>query len=77
MWNYKPLMVIPYDLSEIYNSLPMLLWLQERRYVHFFFDKFSGNWMRLPIGWELHHPLIQNMVQHVEVLCISLSTKTL
>ncbi|PVD25252.1 hypothetical protein C0Q70_15750 [Pomacea canaliculata] len=40
--------------------------MEERRYVHFFFDKFSGNWMRLPIGWELHHPLIQNMVQHVE-----------
>ncbi|XP_076447474.1 uncharacterized protein LOC143284568 [Babylonia areolata] len=40
--------------------------MEERRYVHFFFDKFSGNWLRLPIGWELHHPLIRSMVQHVE-----------
>ncbi|XP_070193578.1 uncharacterized protein [Littorina saxatilis] len=40
--------------------------MEEKRYVHFFFDKFSGNWLRLPVGWELHHPLIKNMVQHVE-----------
>ncbi|KAL8595185.1 hypothetical protein ACOMHN_013858 [Nucella lapillus] len=40
--------------------------MEERRYVHFFFDKFSGNWLRLPVGWELHHPLIRNMVKHVE-----------
>ncbi|KAK7482767.1 hypothetical protein BaRGS_00025933 [Batillaria attramentaria] len=40
--------------------------MEEKRYVHFFFDKYSGNWLRLPIGWELHHPLIKNMVEHVE-----------
>ncbi|XP_055883254.1 uncharacterized protein LOC106052406 isoform X1 [Biomphalaria glabrata] len=40
--------------------------MEERHYVHFFFDKYSGKWLRLPIGWELHHELVKQMVDHVE-----------
>ena len=57
---------------KLFHRVPTALLFQERRYVHFFFDKYSGNWLRLPIGWELHHPLIKNMVQHVEVTGLAL-----
>ncbi|XP_035826155.1 kinesin-like protein KIN-14D [Aplysia californica] len=40
--------------------------MEERHYVHFFFDRQSGKWLRLPIGWELHHHLVRQMVDHVE-----------
>ncbi|RUS78956.1 hypothetical protein EGW08_013297, partial [Elysia chlorotica] len=40
--------------------------MEERHYVHFFFDRQTGKWLRLPIGWELHHSLVKQMVDHVE-----------
>ncbi|XP_071082907.1 uncharacterized protein [Haliotis cracherodii] len=38
----------------------------EKQYSHCYYDKESGSWLRLPIGWELHHELIKNMVDQVE-----------
>ncbi|BFZ08123.1 hypothetical protein BsWGS_11162 [Bradybaena similaris] len=38
----------------------------EKRYVHYFFDRNSGKWLHLPIGWELHHELVKQMVDYVE-----------
>ncbi|CAG5133085.1 unnamed protein product [Candidula unifasciata] len=38
----------------------------EKRYVHYFFDRTSGKWLHLPIGWELHHELVKQMVDYVE-----------
>ena len=32
-----------------------------------FFDKETGTWVRLPIGWELHHPMVKTLVDQVEV----------
>ncbi|ESO91298.1 hypothetical protein LOTGIDRAFT_228774 [Lottia gigantea] len=39
---------------------------KEKHYVHCFFDPSSGEWMRLPLGWELQHPLVKEMVGQVE-----------
>ncbi|XP_059172548.1 uncharacterized protein LOC131953399 isoform X2 [Physella acuta] len=40
--------------------------MEQRQYIHFFFDKETGKWLRLPIGWELHHDLVKQMVDHIE-----------
>lgn len=34
--------------------------------VHMYFDKETGTWVRLPIGWELHHPMVKALVDQVE-----------
>ncbi|XP_067684382.1 uncharacterized protein [Haliotis asinina] len=38
----------------------------EKQYSHCYYDKETGSWVKLPIGWELHHELIKNMVDQVE-----------
>lgn len=34
--------------------------------VHMYFDKETGAWVRLPIGWELHHTMVKALVDQVE-----------
>ena len=44
-----------------------LYFFQERRNVHYFFDQESGNWIRLPISWELNSELIQKLLDPIQV----------
>ena len=39
--------------------------------MHMYFDKDTGTWVRLPIGWELHHPMVKTLVDQVEVSILS------
>ncbi|XP_069140812.1 kinesin-like protein KIFC3 isoform X4 [Argopecten irradians] len=39
---------------------------QRKHNVHFFFDPDQGQWMRMPIGWELHHEMVGRLVNQVE-----------
>ena len=32
-----------------------------------YFDKDTGSWVRLPVGWELHHNMVKSLVDQVEV----------
>ena len=32
-----------------------------------YFDKDTGSWVRMPIGWELHHDMVKSLVDQVEV----------
>ncbi len=41
--------------------------VQERRNVHYFFDQDSGNWIRLPISWELNSEIIQKLLDPIQV----------
>lgn len=34
--------------------------------VHMYFDKDTGSWVRLPVGWELHHQMVKTLVDQVE-----------
>ncbi|XP_052780673.1 uncharacterized protein LOC128217530 isoform X3 [Mya arenaria] len=34
--------------------------------VHMYFDKDTGSWVRMPIGWELHHNMVKSLVDQVE-----------
>ena len=40
---------------------------QEKQYTHCFFDRDTGAWLKLPLGWELHHEMIRNMVNQIMV----------
>ena len=40
---------------------------QKKHNVHMYYDKATGTWVRLPIGWELHHPMAKALVDQVEV----------
>ncbi|XP_021351987.1 kinesin-like protein KIN-14E isoform X4 [Mizuhopecten yessoensis] len=39
---------------------------QRKHNVHFFYDQDQGQWMRMPIGWELHHEMVGRLVNQVE-----------
>ncbi|ELT88481.1 hypothetical protein CAPTEDRAFT_202491, partial [Capitella teleta] len=39
---------------------------EEKRNVHYFFDKDNGCWVRLPISWELHSESIVKLVNPIE-----------
>ncbi|XP_050411581.1 uncharacterized protein LOC126826649 isoform X1 [Patella vulgata] len=39
---------------------------KEKHYIHCFYDATTGEWMRLPLGWELRHALVKEMVDQVE-----------
>ncbi|XP_052284158.1 kinesin-like protein KIFC3 isoform X5 [Dreissena polymorpha] len=34
--------------------------------VHMYFEKETGSWVRMPIGWELHHNMVKSLVDQVE-----------
>ncbi|XP_053378155.1 kinesin-like protein klp-3 isoform X3 [Mercenaria mercenaria] len=34
--------------------------------VHMYFDRDTGSWVRMPIGWELHHNMVKSLVDQVE-----------
>ena len=40
---------------------------EETRNVHYYYDNTSGNWVRLPISWELRSQLIQSLLEPIEV----------
>ena len=40
--------------------------LQRKHNIHCFYDRDQGQWMRLPIGWELHHEMVGKLVDQVE-----------
>ncbi|KAJ8302055.1 hypothetical protein KUTeg_021042 [Tegillarca granosa] len=39
---------------------------QRKHNIHCFADPISGQWMRMPIGYELHHELVARLVDQVE-----------
>ncbi|XP_061187392.1 kinesin-like protein klp-3 [Saccostrea echinata] len=39
---------------------------QRKHNIHCFYDHTQGQWMRLPIGWELHHEMVGKLVDQVE-----------
>nr|XP_022302064.1 kinesin-like protein klp-3 isoform X1 [Crassostrea virginica]XP_022302065.1 kinesin-like protein klp-3 isoform X1 [Crassostrea virginica] len=39
---------------------------QRKHNIHCFYDRDQGQWMRLPIGWELHHEMVGKLVDQVE-----------
>ncbi|XP_048738988.1 kinesin-like protein klp-3 isoform X2 [Ostrea edulis] len=39
---------------------------QRKHNIHCFYDRDQGQWMRLPIGWELHHDMVGKLVDQVE-----------
>mgnify|MGYP001797447933 FL=1 len=40
---------------------------EEKRNVHRFFDDYSGDWVELPITWELHSEYVQSLLSQIEV----------
>lgn len=40
---------------------------EEKRNVHRFFDDYSGEWVELPITWELHSEYVQTLLSQIEV----------
>ncbi|XP_041348791.1 kinesin-like protein KIN-14E isoform X2 [Gigantopelta aegis] len=46
------------------GKIPTYLF-SEKQYTHCFFDRDTGAWLKLPLGWELHHEMIRNMVDQV------------
>lgn len=46
---------------------------QKKHNVHMYFDKDTGSWVRMPIGWELHHNMVKSLVDQVEVRTIAKS----
>lgn len=34
--------------------------------VHMYFDRDTGSWVRMPIGWELHHDMVKSLVDQVD-----------
>ena len=54
-----------------FKDLSILFYFQKKHNVHMYFDKDTGTWVRLPIGWELHHPMVKTLVDQVEVSILS------
>jgi len=40
---------------------------EEKRNIHCFFDENSGQWVKLPISWELHSDFIKGLISQIEV----------
>lgn len=40
---------------------------QKKHNVHMYFDKETGAWVRLPIAWELHNPMVKALVEQIMV----------
>ena len=40
---------------------------EETHNVHYFYDVNSGNWVRLPIAWELKSELAQKLMEPIQV----------
>ena len=40
--------------------------LQQKHNIHCFDDKDLGQWMPIPIGWEIHHEMVCEKVDEVE-----------
>ncbi|XP_053373384.1 uncharacterized protein LOC128546578 [Mercenaria mercenaria] len=34
--------------------------------VHMYFDRDIGSWVRMPIGWELHHSMVKSLVDQID-----------
>ncbi|XP_060587224.1 kinesin-like protein klp-3 isoform X2 [Ruditapes philippinarum] len=34
--------------------------------VHMYFDRDTGSWVRMPVGWELHHNMVKSLVDQVD-----------
>ena len=61
-WSHNPEGGFSHDVAQLY-----FLSFQKKHNVHMYFDKDTGTWVRLPIGWELHHPMVKALVDQVEV----------
>ncbi|KAK3602941.1 hypothetical protein CHS0354_039359 [Potamilus streckersoni] len=54
-----------YIMHPTRGKLPTYIFYKKHN-VHMYMDKDTGSWMRLPIGWELNHPLVKELVDQVE-----------
>lgn len=43
-----------------------MLLFQRKHNIHCFYDHDNGQWMRMPIGYELHHEMVGKLVDQVE-----------
>ena len=43
---------------------------EDKRNVHCFFDATTGQWLKLPISWELYSEPIKDLISQVEVLIV-------
>ncbi|XP_053373388.1 uncharacterized protein LOC128546580 [Mercenaria mercenaria] len=34
--------------------------------VHMYFDRDIGSWVRMPIGWEMHHSMVKSLVDQID-----------
>ena len=62
-----------FDITSVITELITKTYLiavfafQERRNVHYYFEKDTGLWIRIPIAWELKHDLVKQLLSPMEV----------